>query len=77
MNNSSGGQYSAYIGIDWADTKHDICLQAAKCDENSVYGRTGTKHSVRVSHQTAMSGYSKAHSHPCKRCQICVTSTGA
>ena len=29
MNYLTGGQYSAFIGIDWADTKHDICLQAA------------------------------------------------
>jgi len=21
--------FTAYVGIDWADTKHDICLQAA------------------------------------------------
>ena len=21
--------FTAYIGIDWADTKHDICIQAA------------------------------------------------
>jgi transposase len=25
----SDQQFSAYVGIDWADTKHDICLQAA------------------------------------------------
>jgi hypothetical protein len=24
--------YAAYIGIDWADQKHDICLQAAGAD---------------------------------------------
>ena len=29
MNHFTDGQYTAYIGIDWADTKHDICLQAA------------------------------------------------
>ncbi len=33
MNNLTGGQYSAFIGIDWADTKHDICLQAANNDQ--------------------------------------------
>lgn len=22
--------YSAYIGIDWADSKHDVCLQPAE-----------------------------------------------
>src|SRR5258705_13062385 len=25
----SNQQFAAYVGIDWADTKHDICLQAA------------------------------------------------
>jgi len=29
MNDLNDGQYTAFIGIDWADTKHDICLQAA------------------------------------------------
>jgi transposase len=29
MNHFTHGQYTAYIGIDWADTKHDIFLQAA------------------------------------------------
>ncbi len=29
MNHLTGGQYTAFIGIDWADAKHDICLQAA------------------------------------------------
>ena len=25
----TGNEFAAFIGIDWADTKHDICLQAA------------------------------------------------
>ena len=29
MNQLSGEPYTAYIGIDWASTKHDICLQLA------------------------------------------------
>ena len=29
MNHLTGDQYTAYIGIDWADAKHDICLQSA------------------------------------------------
>ena len=33
MNYLTDGQYSAVIGIDWADTKHDICLQAANNDQ--------------------------------------------
>ena len=26
-------EFAAYIGIDWADTKHDICLQAAESSQ--------------------------------------------
>jgi hypothetical protein len=29
MNYLNDGQYTAFVGIDWADTKHDICLHAA------------------------------------------------
>jgi len=25
-------EFAAFIGIDWADGKHDICLQAARAD---------------------------------------------
>ncbi len=25
----SEDQFAAFIGIDWADVKHDVCLQAA------------------------------------------------
>ena len=33
MNHFCDHQYTAFIGIDWADTKHDICLQAADSDQ--------------------------------------------
>jgi hypothetical protein len=29
MHSFTDGQYAAYIGIDWADAKHDICLHPA------------------------------------------------
>jgi transposase len=29
MNPPSHSQFTAFIGLDWADTKHDVCLQAA------------------------------------------------
>ena len=29
MNTVSNKSFSAFIGIDWADTKHDVCVQAA------------------------------------------------
>ncbi len=35
MNQLSGEPYTAYIGIDWASTKHDICLQLAGGEEIS------------------------------------------
>src|SRR5215475_12178023 len=25
-------EFAAFIGLDWADAKHDICLQVADCD---------------------------------------------
>ena len=29
MNHLTDNSFSAYVGIDWADLKHDICVQAA------------------------------------------------
>jgi hypothetical protein len=29
MNNSIDDRFAAFVGIDWADTKHDICLLSA------------------------------------------------
>ncbi len=29
MNTATADSYSAYIGMDWADKKHDVCIQAA------------------------------------------------
>ena len=29
MAKSNTVEFAAYVGIDWADKKHDICLQAA------------------------------------------------
>src|SRR4051812_18450197 len=31
----SNQQFKAYVGIDWADTKHDVCVQAANSDKRS------------------------------------------
>jgi transposase len=33
MNVSSLTEYAAFVGIDWADRKHDICLQVAGSDQ--------------------------------------------
>ncbi len=29
MNEQDTVVYSAYVGIDWADSKHDVCIQSA------------------------------------------------
>ena len=33
MNTFSSFEFTAFIGIDWADTKHDICIQPAGSEE--------------------------------------------
>jgi len=33
MNSCSDTEFAAFVGIDWADAKHDICLQAAGCEK--------------------------------------------
>jgi len=52
MNHLTEGQYTAYIGIDWADTKHDICLQAAGCEQRQF---TCLPHQVADIEQWALS----------------------
>ena len=32
MNTVNESFFKAFIGIDWADTKHDMCVQAANVD---------------------------------------------
>jgi hypothetical protein len=29
-------EFTAYMGLDWADAKHDICLQAASSDQREM-----------------------------------------
>src|SRR5438874_340758 len=33
MKQQADAEFAAFIGIDWADAKHDVCLQAADSDE--------------------------------------------
>src|SRR5690242_8243317 len=33
MNSLTSTSFTAFIGIDWADTKHDVCLQASNNDK--------------------------------------------
>ena len=30
-------QFTAIIGIDWADKKHDVCIQAAASGQRQIY----------------------------------------
>jgi transposase len=32
MNLLLDGKYTAFVGLDWADTKHDVCIQAAQSE---------------------------------------------
>ena len=33
MNSLTNQEFTAFIGIDWVDTKHDICLQPANSEQ--------------------------------------------
>ena len=33
MNYIEDGHFKAYVGLDWADTKHDVCIQGAESSE--------------------------------------------
>jgi transposase len=52
MNPLSDDAFTAFIGIDWADTKHDICLQAAG-SERREFDRI--EHKVDEIHDWALS----------------------
>ena len=34
-------EFAAFIGLDWADAKHDICLQVADCDKREFTDSPG------------------------------------
>ena len=52
MNPFTHGPYTAYIGIDWADTKHDVCMQVAECEQREF---TCLPHQVNDIEQWALS----------------------
>ena len=33
MSEQEAVAYSVYVGIDWADKKHDVCIQSKSSDE--------------------------------------------
>ncbi len=52
MNPYTDDPYTAYIGIDWADTKHDVCMQVAGCEQREF---TCLPHQVNDIEQWALS----------------------
>jgi transposase len=54
MKTSGGTPFTAFIGIDWADAKHDICIQAAG-DERREFSRLS--HKVEAIDEWAQSLY--------------------
>jgi hypothetical protein len=56
MNQLSGEPYTAYIGIDWASSKHDICLQLAGGEER-VFERI--KHTPEAIEEWAQALYQR------------------
>jgi transposase len=56
MNQLSGEPYTAYIGIDWASSKHDICLQVAG-SEDRVFERI--KHTPEAIEEWAQALYQR------------------
>ena len=48
----SHDEFTAFIGIDWADRKHDVCLQAAHSDRREF---TRIEHQVDHIDQWAVS----------------------
>ncbi len=56
MNPRSLDSFTAYIGIDWADTKHDVCIQPGERDERE-FGRIS--HQVETIDEWARSMYTR------------------
>ena len=47
MKPRSDNEFAAFVGIDWADAKHDICLQAADSEQRELKERSGARPSSR------------------------------
>ena len=45
-------QFAAFIGIDWADAKHDLCLQAGGCDKHESSTLEHTPEAIEVAWRT-------------------------
>ena len=37
MINDLNGEFSIFIGLDWANSKHDVCVQIGNSDTHSFY----------------------------------------
>ncbi len=69
MNTLDCFEFTAYIGIDWSDTKHDICIQPAGNDECEFDRIAHQPKSRRSSAYRRMSGY-------CARIDLCSSASG-
>ena len=53
MNHLTDNAFTAYVGIDWADLKHDICVQATGGQQREfdcIPHQVDQKRSFTVSH---------------------------
>jgi hypothetical protein len=46
MTQGAHEEFAAFIGIDWADRKHDVCLQAAGSEQRECFSLTPTPEAI-------------------------------
>ena len=56
MGTLNKSDYVAFVGIDWADTKHDVCIQAANSEHREF---AVIPHQVEMIEQWAQSLYQR------------------
>ena len=56
MNTQNDNSYTAYIGIDWANSKHDICIQSTGNDQREF---SQISHQVEKIEEWAQSMYQR------------------
>ena len=56
MNTQNDNSYAAYIGIDWANSKHDICIQSTGNDQREF---SQISHQVEKIEEWAQSMYQR------------------
>ena len=48
MKQEAHAEFAAFIGLDWADSKHDVCLQAAGSTKRECFILTHTPEAIDV-----------------------------